>query len=258
MVVCLLVEAPREQVLADVVLALLARTGEIAIARVEALGQKQKTADAIAVLLKVARMRELVGVALWVVGPDVLDLVAIPAALGILAVAGGLTRASLHVVGHARQQPVDLAAVHAVQSEAVVAREGLCLGVETLAQHRRQFRRALAADVAHHEEHRVLHRRVVDGAPVPDATIDQDVEIRGHHADLAQRGRLVVVHPQRREQHGILQREVVLGVEVDALEPSRERLGGAAQAFVPAAVEGKVPLDKAGELGARRETEVIR
>ena len=98
------------------------------------------------------------------------------------------------------------------------------LGVEPLAQHVGQLGGALAADVAHDEEHRVLHRRVVDGAPVPDAAVDQDVEIRRHDAHLAQRRRLVVVHPQRREQHRVLEREVVLGVEVDALEARRERL----------------------------------
>ena len=46
-------------------------------------------------------------------------------------------------------------------------------------------------------------------------------------AELAQRRRLVVVDAQRREQHRVLEGEVVLGVEVDALEPGVERLGGA-------------------------------
>ena len=83
---------------------------------------------------EVARVRELVGVALGVVGPDVLDLVALAAALRVLGVARRHAGARLDVVGHAREQAMDLAAVHAVQAEAVVAGEGLGLGVEPLAQ----------------------------------------------------------------------------------------------------------------------------
>jgi hypothetical protein len=68
-VISLLVEAPREQILAEVVLTLaivwtlgrLARPSiwQVAVARVEALRQEKQIADAIAVLLKLARMRKL-------------------------------------------------------------------------------------------------------------------------------------------------------------------------------------------------------
>ena len=67
---------------------------------------------------------------------------------------------------------MDLAAVHAMQAKAVVAGEGLTLCVKPLAQQGGQIGCALAPDVAHGDEHRVLHRRVVDGPPVPDPEVD--------------------------------------------------------------------------------------
>lgn len=69
----------------------LVGVGQIAIAGVEALGQQEQTADAIAVVLKLARVLELVGVPLGVVGPDVFNLVGFLAFAGdILGKVGGL------------------------------------------------------------------------------------------------------------------------------------------------------------------------
>jgi hypothetical protein len=78
-VVGAVVEAPREQ--AGIVFAFF-RVRQIAVARIEALGQQQAT-DAVAVFLELGRVRELVGVAIRMVGPDVLDLVASTAALSV-------------------------------------------------------------------------------------------------------------------------------------------------------------------------------
>lgn len=95
-------EALREQVVAVVVLALFL-VGLVPVAGVEALGQEQEAADPVAVLGEVGRVVELVCVALGVVGPDVLDLVAVPPApLDVLGEVRRPAGGRLDVVGHAR------------------------------------------------------------------------------------------------------------------------------------------------------------
>src|SRR5207247_2272116 len=103
------------------------------ITRVETLGQEEKAADAAPVLLELARMRKLIAVTFGVIGPDVLDLVALAAALSVLGVTRGRSGAGLYVVSHAGENPMDLTAVHPVQPEAAVACKGLGLRVEALA-----------------------------------------------------------------------------------------------------------------------------
>src|SRR5260370_21909420 len=119
MVVGALVKTAREQVLASVVLALLG-VRQVAIACVEALGQKQEPTDAVPELLELAWVGELVRMALGMVGPDVLNLIAFPSALRVLGAARCLAGASLQVVRHAREQARDFATIHAVPPRAVM------------------------------------------------------------------------------------------------------------------------------------------
>jgi hypothetical protein len=63
--------------------------------------------------------------------------------------------------------------------------------------------------------------------PVPYAPVDQDVEEGCADADLAVDGCFVVVDLEGRQQDRVLEGEVVLGVEVDTLQPgSRSRRTG--------------------------------
>ncbi len=57
---------------------------------------------------KLARVRELVRVAVGMIGPDVLDLIALPPALRVLDVAAGLPRPRFGVVGHASKEAMNL------------------------------------------------------------------------------------------------------------------------------------------------------
>jgi hypothetical protein len=82
---------------------------------------------------------------------------------------------------------VDLRPVHGVEGEVVIAvvrHKGFGLGIKPVAQHRSQLLSPLGANVSHYEKHRILHRRVIDRAPVPDAPIDHDVETGGDNGDL--------------------------------------------------------------------------
>ena len=99
--------------------------------------------------------------------------------------------------------------------------------------------------------HGVLHGRIVGGLEVPDSPGDQDVEVSGDNSQLTMDLVFTVGSAQRREQRGVLEREIVLGVVVDGLEPGREGLGRFPDALVPVAVEVEVFLDEAPECGAR-------
>ncbi len=92
------------------------------------------------------------------IGPDVLNFVALAPALSVLSIMRGKSRSRLYVIDHAGEQPMDLAPVHSVQSEPIVAGERFGFDIELLPQDCRQLRHALAANVTHHEEHCVLHR----------------------------------------------------------------------------------------------------
>src|SRR4051812_4851036 len=78
-----LMKTARQQILSLIVLAFLV-VGQIAVARVEALGEQQQSADAVPILLELAGVRKLVGVPLRVIGPDVLNLVSLLSSLRIL------------------------------------------------------------------------------------------------------------------------------------------------------------------------------
>src|SRR4051794_18113438 len=56
---------------------------------------------------------------------------------------------------------------------------------------------------------------------------------------------------------GVLQREVVLGEKVDALQGGRRSSRRFAQALIPVRVEGEVVVDKAHEGFACGETELV-
>ena len=78
MVVCLRVQRTCKKVLCVVVGKFLV-VGEVAIARIELLGQEQEATDPVSVLVEVGLVAELVAMASWMVGPDVLDFVAVAA-----------------------------------------------------------------------------------------------------------------------------------------------------------------------------------
>src|SRR6266581_9367613 len=195
-------------------------------------------------------MREFVGMPLRMVCPDVLDFVTLPASLRILLVARRLAGVCFDIVGEPREHPVNLAAVHAVETEAVVESERFCVVVETLVEKSGQLRYGLSTDLLHYQKHRVLHGRVVDGAPVPYATVDKDVDIGGCDAEFAQSGRFVIFDSQECKQHRILQGEVVLCVVVQTLKHRGKRLSGSAQSLVPVPIDSKVPFDEPRELRA--------
>ena len=113
---------------------------------------------------------------------------------------------------------MNLPAIHPMQAEAVVARKCFKLAIEPTLKHCRQIGSSLAPDVAHDDEHGVLHRRIVDGAPVPNPTIYKNVYICGHDANFAYSRRFVIVSPERCEQNRILEREIMLRIVVYALQ----------------------------------------
>jgi hypothetical protein len=255
MVIRALVEALRQQILREIVLSFFC-VRQIAVARVEALRQEQEAADAVPELLEFARMSKLISVTVEMVRPDVLDFVALAPALRILGIPRCVAGAGFDLFRHSRKQTMDLWTIHAVKPEAAisaVARKRLRLVVQALAQKSDELGCALAANVAHHQEHRVLDRRVVDCAPVPDAAVDEDVEKSCADADLPQHAGLIIFDAKRREQDRILQREIVLCIEVNGFETRCERIGGTAETLIPAGVEREVSLDEARELGARSQ-----
>src|SRR6184192_679999 len=189
--------------------------------------------------------------------PNVLDLVASPATLGVFRVSRRLAGARLHVVGDPREQPVNLATIRPMEAEPVVARKCLGLRTKAAAQCFRQFLGRLPPDITHDQEHGVLHRGVVDRTPVPDSLMNKNVEIRRYDANLAQRARLVVVHTERREERRVLKREVVLRIEVNALKTRRQRLRRAAQPLVPSAVKSEISLNESSEIGAPLKGECL-
>ena len=69
-------QALHEQILPVVVLEFLF-IGHVPVAGVEALWKKKQAAEAVAVFSEVGRMAKLVFVPFWVVGPNVLHLVAV-------------------------------------------------------------------------------------------------------------------------------------------------------------------------------------
>jgi hypothetical protein len=88
------VEAACQEVLAGVVFSLLV-IRQVAVAGIEALVEQKQATDAIAVLLEIARVGELLRVAFGMIRPDVFDLVTLTATLGILGVARCLYRLDL-------------------------------------------------------------------------------------------------------------------------------------------------------------------
>ena len=127
------------------------------------------------------------------IGPDVFDFVTLAPALSVLRIVRCKARLRLDVVNHPGQDPMYLAAVHTVQPEATVRGECLRFCIKLLPQDRRQLGGAFAADIPHHQEHRILHCRVVDRAPVPDALMDENVQVSPDDAQFSCRGRLIVL-----------------------------------------------------------------
>jgi hypothetical protein len=66
-----------------------------------------------------------------------------------------------------------------------------------------------------------------------------------------------MIQPKRRQQHRILQCEIVLGVEVDTVKTGGLRIRSTAQALVPAAVKGEVTVSEPGKIGARPKSEAV-
>ena len=245
----ILVERLSQQILLEVVLALVG-VGKVAIAGVEALGQQEQTANAIAVILELARVLELVGVPLRVVGPDMLHLVGFLAFPGdILGESGGHAGGGFQVVGHAGQESVNLTAVHAVQAKPVVAGESLRFAGQSFAERRCHFAGGQSANFLHDHEHGILHGGIVDGTPVPHTPGDQDVEVSRDHAQFAQDFRFRIAGPERSKKHGVLQGEIVLCVVEDGFQALGQFPAGPAQTHVLAGVKVVVRLDQASEVG---------
>src|SRR5258708_6962794 len=85
----------------------------------------------------------------------------------------------------------------------------------------------------------------------------QNVEICGHDAKFTKCRRFIIVHLKRREQNRILEREIVLGIIVHALQQWCSCLSRATQSFVPAAIERKVTLNEARKLGTCCQTQAL-
>ena len=117
-----------------------------------------------------------------------------------------------------------------------------------------------AADVAHDQEHGVLHRRVGDACG--SSTAARRAGCRGsarRAAACAVDHRLAVVRPQRRQQQHVLQGEAVLGVVEHALQARQRALARRLdQPQVLAAVEVEVAVDEAEEVVALREARRCR
>jgi hypothetical protein len=80
---------------------------------------------------------------------------------------------------------MNLAAIHSMKAKTFIARKCLGLAIETFTQHCRQFSGRLVSDVAHDDEHSILHRRIIDGAPIPNTTMYKNVEVCRHYANFS-------------------------------------------------------------------------
>src|SRR5450755_2214692 len=114
---------------------------------------------------------------------------------------------------------MNLPAVHAVKLEPFVAGKGFGFGGEFLPKTAYEFVHTLSPNISHHHKHGVLHGRVVDGAEVPNAAMDQDVDVGGRDPRLAQQNDFGVFQSEGREEYGVLKCEIMLRVEVDGLQP---------------------------------------
>lgn len=112
---------------------------------------------------------------------------------------------------------------------------------------------AKAADVPHHHEHGVLHGRVGDGPEVPEPPGEQNVEIAGHEADLAEDHLFAVIGPQRCQQEHRLEGKALLCVVEQVFEAGYGPLRRLDQAQIVAAIEVEVAVDEAEEVAAVRE-----
>ena len=86
--------------------------------------------------------------------------------------------------------------------------------------------------------------------PVPDPTVNEDVEICRRDSKLPEDDRLGIVEAQRSEQNWVLEGEVVIGVEVDALEAGCDRISRHPQALIPVRVEREFAVDEPHEVCA--------
>ena len=76
--------------------------------------------------------------------------------------------------------------------------------------------------------------------------MDEYIKVGRCNADLAQDDRLRVLHAEGRENHGILQRKILLCIEVNRFETGGQRFCGLSQLLIPPGVKGEVLLDEAG------------
>src|ERR1700739_4158651 len=98
-------------------------------------------------------MSKLILVPLRMVSPDVLDLESVPTAPAcIVDVVRRHAGLRLDEVRHPGQQPVYLPAVHPMQTEALVALEGLRLGLKPPPQYLSQIVAGQTANLAHYQE----------------------------------------------------------------------------------------------------------
>ncbi len=121
--------------------------------------------------------------------------------------------------------------------QALVAAEGLLLSVEVFMQFARQRLGAESADVTHYEEHGVLHCGVGDAPKVPEPPRKQDIDEAAHEALLSPRHGVAIIRLEWGQEQHILEREAVLGVVEDMLQPRHQGLRGVDQPEILPAIK---------------------
>src|SRR5690606_33426219 len=127
---------------------------------------------------------ELVEVSFGLIRPDMLDLVSDAAAICEFDVARGPARLRSDVVGDSREEFVQLPAVLLVHRQLGITVERLWSRRELAVQRFSEFLDAEPPDVPHHQEHRVLHRRVIGRTEIPDPPCDEDVHEPTYEMEL--------------------------------------------------------------------------
>ncbi|MEX1337812.1 hypothetical protein ABG088_05965 [Hydrogenibacillus schlegelii] len=245
MFVRLLVKALSQKILLQVVFALLF-VGEVPVTRVEAFGEKEETTDAISVFREIRGVGKLIGVPVVLIGPDVLDFVSLrPLSLNVFVKTGRTPRLRLDIIRHPRQQIMNLSAVHSMQPKRRIAGKRFFICIQPLQQPIDEGGKILTPDLTHDLKHAVLHGRIIDGTPVPDAAGQQDVQISRNSVQLGPDLLFGIVPPKRSKQDRVLEREIELSIVIDRFEPwDFVFFGFTANICVSAGIEGKIFLDQ--------------
>src|SRR5690348_3731400 len=103
-----------------------------------------------------------------------------------------------------------------MQVKAAVGSEGLFFSSgESCVKELRQLLGLFAANLTRDKEHGVLHGGEADAMPVPEAAVEEDIEVHRHEAKLAVNHLLRVAGDQGRQEHLILRGKAEPCIEVD-------------------------------------------